>query len=566
MLRYLRIRNFALIEEMEIDFRDGLNLFTGETGAGKSIIIQALDVLLGARAYIEYIRTGAEQADLEAVFSVPKQSPVYGLLSKMGIDEQGEELLITRKISRKGSNQCRINGQLATLTMINEISNYLVDIHGQHEHQSLIEESRHILLLDAFGGKSIKELKTRVSESFNHLNNISAEIDRLEKNRRETARRIDLLKFQKEEIEGAALEPGEEEELYSRRRKLTQAEKLKELMNGILLVLDGEGFGSEGALDGLGKRVNELSSFNDLKEIAEINEKLNEAYYQLEEARLAINRFLEDMDFEPEELEKIETRLDQIFQLKRKYGDSIEEILKYRDEIAAELNDLEFSEEKLEALKQERKRIQKEYTDYARKLSQKRSEAAARLEEQVIQELKELAMPHAVFQVRIQEKEPGSDGTDRVSFYISTNPGEELKPLSRVASGGEISRIMLALKTITARIDEIPVLVFDEIDVGIGGKTAQKVAEKLAFLSRDRQILGITHLPQIAAFADFHYFIMKFSDKNMTRTKIQKLNGEDRVKELARMLEGELTTTSLKHARDILEKAQIKKENLRKVE
>lgn len=563
MLTELLIRNLAIIDEVQVPFQSGFNVLTGETGAGKSIIIHALNFLVGGKGDIDLIRTGADFMVVEAVFDLSRCPQGKTVLEELGFEPDDDTLILSRELSRSGRSRCRVNGRAATVAMLKQIGKSLVDIHGQHEHQSLLEPSNHLRFLDAFGGDEIWSLKERYANLYRQLMQVERELAELQQSERDRMQRLDLLRYQADEIDKANLREGEEEELLQERQLLANAERIVERVNYAIQRLMGDG----GALDDLGDALQTLKDIAHLDPaLSEWHDALSQAFDTIQEVGFELERYASRIEFNPERLDEVETRLDLIRRLKRKYGDTISAILQYREQIERELQKLETSEERLEVLQRERERLRDELADAALALSQARQEIALQLEKTVQNHLKALMMDKARFKIAIDRtpdpnglKLPdgtfafGRDGVDQVEFLISTNPGEPLKPLAKIASGGEISRTMLALKASLQRTHEIPVLVFDEIDVGIGGRTAEAVGEKLREVSRYAQVLCVTHLPQIAALADWHLQVEKVTEGKRTRVIVTPLQFEERVKELARMLSGkQVTQASLQHAKELL--------------
>ncbi|MDI3546718.1 MAG: repair protein RecN [Halanaerobiales bacterium] len=564
MLVDFRVKNFALIDELEINFKKGLNILTGETGAGKSIIIGALEILLGARASADLIRKGKERAYIEAVFEPVKLKEINQYLESVGIEADSSFLLLSREIRLNGRNRSRINGQLATASMIKDISKYLVDIHGQHEHQSLLDPKLHLKLLDEFIGFQYSELKERVTTFFQEISTIKNRLAELQVDEAEKARQIDLLEFQIDEIEKARLQENEIEELYNEYRVLTNLEEIYATTGTIYNALSGDDYESSGIVAQIGSFMREMENIKDYApELKNIFTGIRDVYYQLEDLGFQLRNYHDKLEFNQERLDKIENRLNLINALQRKYGETIAEILKYQSTMQKKLDDLKTRDKLIAELNQKLKSLTDKYYNLAKKLSAIRQKKAKELEQRISAELKDLAMKDTVFKINFSEKAPAADGIDQVEFLISTNLGEELKPLARIASGGELSRIMLALKTIIAHIDQVDTLVFDEVDSGVGGKTAQLMAEKLALIGKQRQVLCITHLPQIASMADNHLLISKEREDGQTFTSIYPLNSQGKKKELARMLGGvKLTETTLKHAEEMLALAENKKSRL----
>lgn len=564
MLLDLKVKNFALIEKLEINFKKGLNVLTGETGAGKSIIIGALEMLLGGRASREVIRSGKEKAYIEAVYEPEKLDLINKKLKEYGIEPEEDILLLSREIKRTGRNRSRINGQLATLTMVSNVSSYLVDIHGQHEHQSLLDVKLHLDFLDDFIGKKIISLKEKVNDKYKQIKNINNRLQEMKIDEGEKARELDLLDFQINEIEKANLKTGEFEKLEKEYKKLSNAEDIFATTGMIYNDINGDDFNNNGILDKIGHYMTELDSLKEYDDkIDKFHSQMENIYYSLQDLGYEIREYNENLDFNKKRLKEIEDRLDTINNLKKKYGESIEEILEYNQKMKKKRDELVSQEELIKELKEKRKSIKTEYYKKAEKLSEIRKNYAKKLEEKIKDELTDLAMEDVLFKVRFEEKELASDGIDEIEFMISPNPGEDLKPLAKIASGGELSRIMLAFKKIIAEIDKVDTLIFDEVDSGVGGKTAQKMAEKLAVIGSKRQVICITHLPQIASMGDNHFYINKTAKNGKTYTNINKLDGEEKPKELARMLGGvKMTDTTLEHAEEMIKLAEKKKKEI----
>ncbi len=552
MLQYLHIQNFALIDELHLELQSGLNILTGETGAGKSIIIDALDMLLGGRASSEVIRTGHQKAFIEAVFNIEKNPWVGQFLEEMGVETDNHQLLLSRDITESGNNRLRVNGQLATRNIVKDLSKYLLDVHGQHEHQTLMHKNEHLRLLDEYGGNEIEILKVKTAEAYRELAKIKRELKALQQNEQEKNQRIDLLKFQVEEIEEAQLRENEEEELLNRRKILMNAEKLFQKANLVNTLLSGDGVEVVGIMDQAGKMLKNIEEMNRIDEkLDSVRHMMESAYYQLQEASYEMGSYSDGIEFDQEELMQIEERLSLINRLKRKYGQTIEEILDYFRKISDELNSLVYSDERIEELEAQWHDSMKKYAEIAVKLSEVRREVGLQFSWKVMRELAYLSMPNAKFLVHQEwtKKDDGveidgifydygSDGLDQVEFMLSPNPGEEMKPLIKIASGGEMSRIMLGIKAVTIGLDQVDSVIFDEVDSGVGGEAGQRVAEKLAWIAKEHQVICITHLPQIAAMADQHYHIYKEVKENRTRSNMVLMSEEQRIEELARMYGG----------------------------
>ncbi|GBC99113.1 DNA repair protein RecN [bacterium HR17] len=566
MLTELLIRNLAVIDEVQVPFQPGFNVLTGETGAGKSIIIHALSFLVGERGDPDLIRTGADTLLVEAVFDLGTCPQVRAVIAELGVELDDDTLIVARELHRSGRSRCRLNGRAATLAMLRLIGKAVLDIHGQHEHQSLLDPANHLRFLDAFGGETVTALKERYIALYRQLQQVERELTDLQRSERERIQRLDLLRYQADEIDRANLRDGEEEELVQERQRLVNAERIAERIGRAVDRLTGDG----GALDALGDALHALKEVADFDPALQAwHETLMQTMDSAQEVAFALERYARTLEFDPDRLEEVESRLDLLRRLKRKYGDNIAAILRYRSEITRELERLESSEEHLERLQQERDRLRAVLAEVARELSEARHDAAERMAKAVQAHLKALMMERAKFKVAINHlPDPdglplpdgtvafGRDGVDRVEFLIATNPGEPLKPLAKIASGGELARTMLALKASLPRTHEIPVLVFDEVDVGIGGRTAEAVGEKLREVARYAQVLCVTHLPQIAALADWHLQVRKVDDGQRSRVVVTPLHGDARVQEVARMLSGkQVTPTSLQHARELLQRA-----------
>ncbi|HKL75622.1 MAG TPA: DNA repair protein RecN [Halanaerobiales bacterium] len=564
MLLDLKVKNFALIEKLEINFKKGLNVLTGETGAGKSIIIGALEMLLGGRASREVIRNGKDKAYIEAVYEPEKLDLINNKLEEYGIEPDEDILLLSREIKRTGRNRSRINGQLATLSMVSNVSSYLVDIHGQHEHQSLLDVKLHLDFLDDFIGEKIISLKEKVTNKYNEIKNINKKLQEMEIDEGEKARELDLLEFQINEIENANLKTGEFKKLEKEYKKLSNAEDIFATTGMIYNDINGDDFNNNGILDKIGHFMTELDSLKEYDDkLDSFHSQMENIYYTLQDLGYEIREYNENLDFDKKRLKEIEDRLDTINNLKKKYGETIEEILEYNQKMKKRRNELVSQEDLINELKEKRKNIKAEYYNKAEELSKIRKNSAKNLEEKIKDELTDLAMEDVLFKVKFEEKDLAGDGIDDIEFMISPNPGEDLKPLAKIASGGELSRIMLAFKKIIAEIDKVDTLIFDEVDSGVGGKTAQKMAEKLAVIGSKRQVICITHLPQIASMSDNHFYINKTAENGKTYTNINKLNGEEKPKELARMLGGvKMTDTTLDHAEEMIKLAEKKKKEI----
>jgi DNA repair protein RecN (Recombination protein N) len=560
LLKQLSINNVALIDRQLIEFFNGFSVMTGETGAGKSIIIEALNFVLGERASRELVKSGEQKASVEALFVLRSDDPVYEVLSEQGIDCEEGELTIYREFTLAGKNVCRANGTMISAGVLKEIGDALVDIHGQHAHQSLLNPKKHIVLLDRFAGKDALEQKARVAEAYQKANEARRQLNAAQFNEQERARRCDLLEYQINEIDGAKLEIGEEERLEEQRGLLQNAQAVMEGLEGAGTVLSGDGSESSGALDALSVCLRLLDGISRFRgEYAQLAEKLHALYYDLEDAAYTLRDYRNDFSFEPGMLDEIESRLDLISSLKRKYGKNIAEILAFREKSAKELELISTAEERREQLQQEYDSAKRVYDALAEELSELRKQAAIRLRDRILPELNDLGMPHAAFEAafeRLNGELPGANGIDSVEFLLSTNRGESVKPLAKVASGGELSRIMLSFKSVLADLDGIPTMVFDEIDSGISGLMGTAVAVKMRQIANNRQVLCITHLPQIAAYANWQYIVYKEESGEKTRSNARLLDETERAAEIARIMSGNSTDpVALEHAGRLIEAA-----------
>ena len=571
MLVTLSIRNLAVVEEVDVVFHPGFHVLSGETGAGKSIIIDALGLIAGGRSSADLIRYGCDKAEMEALFEMEPSHPVWNTLEQLGIHcEPEEHLVIRRELNTQGKSTSRINGQLVNLTMLREVGEKLINIHGQHEHQSLLRAESHLGLLDTYGSEFIGPVKARYQERYSKFIAAEKELRALQESSQRAYQLLDTYRFQLEEIAAASLARGEDELLGEERVKLSHSEKMMDSVAGAYELLNGQR-GLEAVSIAL-SRIEDISGY-DSKGLQPIVEQLQSAFYQLEDAAFQLRDYRERIEFNPGRLEEVEQRLNLISGLKRKYGDSVEHILNYYEQISHETDQLENKDERLEKLRSERDKLLLLVMESAEELSRVRKQCAEELAAQVESELKDLQMERTSLRVQIVPAEDpkgiewngrrirfSRKGADNAEFLISPNPGEPLRPLGKIASGGELSRIMLAMKSIFARHDRIPVLIFDEVDTGVSGRAAQSIAEKLHRLSSTCQVFSITHLPQVACMADHQYLIEKHVYDGRTMTQVESLSEQGRVKELARMLGGvEITEKTLHHAQEMLNLAEAKK-------
>lgn len=553
MLEHLHIKNVALIKESEISFGDGLNILTGETGAGKSMIIDSLQFALGGRAGKDFLRHGEKQAAVEALFSVQSQALTEKLAENGIVPEEDGTLLITRTLSEAGKSVCRINGSTVTVGMLKEIAEDMIDIYGQHEHQSLLNPVKHIRLLDRFCGAGFGEAMEEYKNSRQRLKDLEKQLTILIGDESQREQRMDMLLFQKEEIEAAELQEGEEDALLEQKKRLSSMERLIRLTGeSVTLLYDGDDR-APSACDQLGDALAKLQEAAEYDAaLSPLADALADGYAAVEDCARELKREAEEQEADPEELERIEERLQLFYKLKRKYGGSIEAVLEFYEKAVQELEFLSNSSEKAAELSAKKAAEEKRLSALAETLTARRRATAEQVEEQIETALHDMEMKHARFHIQIEEKADwGADGKDKVEFLISANAGEPLKPLAKIASGGEMSRVMLALKTVLVDADEIGTFIFDEIDTGVSGRTARRVGEKMRFLGGKRQLLCITHLPQIAAMADNHFLIEKESDAGETVTRVTALDEEGAVREVARLM-NDVTETTLAAARELL--------------
>lgn len=544
MLKELRIKNLAIIDDLQVRFEKGFNVLTGETGAGKSIIVDSLNLALGNRAHSDLIRTGEKEAVVQAYFEVEDVHQ----LPDIGFDIS-DVLILRRSVSAAGKSRSYINDMMVSLQSLAQVGRSLVDIHGQHEHQSLLSIEKHRDFLDAFG--TLHEDCEQVGSLYKEADALKREADDLKQKMKERAYRIDLLKFQISEIDAASLKPGEREELTEKKIILSNISRLNDLAEEAYAII----YGSEGSciekLSSIISKVKEMSSID--HSVSDILSILESAYPLIEDAAISLRGLKEKYDSGTESLDGVMDRLELIKKLEKKYGDGIENIVRFRDEAEKELKGLEFIDERLDMLEDDLKQKEGLLFASAESLSEKRKKTAKKMEKHIRNELNDLAFSNAEFVIDIGQEAVSPHGIDRVEFLFSANPGESPKPLIKVASGGELSRVMLALKSILADFDSIPVLIFDEVDAGIGGKTAESVGKKLKVISNRHQVLCTTHLPQIASLGDVHLKIEKTPRDGRVYVEARELRGNERLNEIARMLSGKITEVSLRHARELIE-------------
>ncbi|MCE5322777.1 DNA repair protein RecN [bacterium] len=549
MLIELHIQNFALIDELHLETGQGFNVLTGETGAGKSIIVDAMSAALGERTGSEVVRTGTDRAFVEAVFNVSDNPEAIRTASDYGFEPEDGVLILSREIAHEGRSQCRINGRPATASVLKDITSHLIDIHGQHEHQSLLSVSTHIDIYDDWCGEDIIGLRDQAQDIYTQLADLCSKRDRLRTDERERARLLDLYNFQAQEISDAKLQPGEDEELLIERNRLANAEKLYAAASEIHDALGADG----GCIDSLSAAAGSAEKISAMDpSMGEFVENMNTALIASQDALSQVRQYMEDVEADPNRLEQVEERLELIRTLKHKYGDTIEDILRYASELSGKVEELTNAEELSGSLANRIEDMQNKLHGICEKLTKLRKASAPKFEKAVESELSDLAMGKTRFEVSMQPIDPGLKGADELEFMISPNPGEPVKPLAKIASGGEMSRIMLALKSVTAGAS-VPTLIFDEIDSGIGGRTAQVLGDKIASLAKNCQVLCVTHLPQVASKADRHFSVDKVVLDGRSMVRITALENEERVAELARMLGGtESSVAATQHAREML--------------
>ena len=551
MLLEISIKNFAIIEAISLNFEKGMTVLTGETGAGKSIIIDAMNMMLGARATTDVIRHGAPKAEIEGLFSVENSHALQMIFDEQGI-ELGDEIIIRREILQNGRSVSRVNGQMVNLSVLRSIGQYLVDIHGQHDQEELMRPQLHIQMLDGFGDADFLELKQAYQTNFDAYRKMRKQLLEIKKNQEEHKARIEMLEFQMAEIESASLQPGEDLKLNQERDKLLNHKNIADTLTNAYTMLDNEEFSS---LANVRSAMNDMESLEDYDvEYREISTSLSESYYVLEDVTKRLEDIIESLDFDGNRLMQIESRLDLIHAITRKYGGNVDDVLMYFAKITEEYNLLTGNNLSSDDMEAELKKLEVSLVDLATNLASARHNLAQQLETEIQQELKDLYMDKARFQVQFTKGKFTREGNESVEFYISTNPGEDFKPLVKVASGGELSRLMLAIKSAFSRKEGKTSIVFDEVDTGVSGRVAQAIAQKIHKIGQHGQVLAISHLPQVIAIADYQFFIEKISNDHSTVSTVRLLTVEERVEEVAKMLAGEnVTEAALSQARELLQ-------------
>ena len=559
MLSELSITNFAIIERLSISFEKGLTVLTGETGAGKSIIIDAIHLLVGGRGSSDFVRHGEERAEIEGLFLLENASTVYDKAQELGIKIEDDMIVLRREITKSGKSVCRINGKLVTIAILREMGGSLVDIHGQHEHQELMDETKHLSLLDQFGSKQITKSLSEYEQIYAKYEQAIRKLKSLNDNEQQMAQRVDLYQFQLNEIVQAQLQLDEDEKLIDEKKQLSNFERIFESVQTSYNALKDEQKG----LDWISLVMGEMETAAELNpEYKDMAEAVSNSYYMLEEVAGSLRSQLDNLEYDPQRINEIEARLNEINGLKRKYGQTISGILEYGAKIEEELETLLNKETHIDQLRKEILSLKKDLIIEGNELTSLRKRLAGDLTDAIHNELKQLYMQKTVFEAKINSGETfiSKSGMDEIEFYLSTNPGEPLKPLSKIASGGELSRIMLALKSIFSKHQEITSIIFDEVDTGVSGRVAQAIAEKIHKVSTDSQVLCISHLPQVAAMADTHLYIEKETQDGRTKTKVKDLDHEGKIKEIGRMISGvEITDITKKHAQELLETANVMK-------
>ena len=550
MLLEISIKNFAIIESISLNFEKGMTVLTGETGAGKSIIIDAMNMMLGARATTDVIRHGAPKAEIEGLFSFENSRALTEIFAEQGL-ELGDEIIIRREILRNGRSISRVNGQLVNLSVLKLIGQHLVDIHGQHDQEELMRPQLHIQMLDEFGDANFLSLKEAYQDSFDSYRRMRKQVLDLKKNQQEHKARIEMLEFQIAEIEAVNLKVGEDISLNQERDKLLNHKNIADTLTNAYSMLDNEEFSS---LANVRSAMNDMESIEEFDtDYLEISSTLSESYFALEDVTKRLESIIDDLDFDGNRLLQVESRLDLIYTITRKYGGNVDDVLLYFAKITDEYNLLTGNNLSSEDMEIELKKLEKQLVELANEVAIARHEIAIGLEAEIKRELQDLYMEKAQFQVRFTKGKFSREGNELVEFFISTNPGEEFKPLVKVASGGELSRLMLAIKSAFSRKEGKTSIVFDEVDTGVSGRVAQAIAQKIHKIGQQGQVLAISHLPQVIAIADYQFFIEKISDEHTTVSTVRLLTREERVQEVAKMLAGDdVTEAALTQARELL--------------
>ncbi|EHL96068.1 DNA repair protein RecN [Lentilactobacillus parafarraginis F0439] len=563
MLLELSITDFAIIEHLDIEFQSGMTVLTGETGAGKSIIIDAVGLLVGGRGSHDLIRTGAKKSIIQGNFILSNDNPTYQILDELGIDHSDGNVIIEREIFASGRNSCRVNGMMINIATLRRIGETIVDIQGQNEHQELMKPERHIQLLDDFAEDEIKPILAAYQNDYDQFVKLQEIDEKKHQNEKEWAQRVDMLKFQIKEIEAADLHENEDEELTAERDRLNNFQKIHDALLNSYEGISGD---DNSSLDAIGTSMSSMQDIEDLDpDFKQISDDLSGAFYTLQDVASQISDQLNNLEFDQDRLDQVQARLTTIHQLKHKYGDSVDQVLQYLQKIKAELREMSGDAADNDDLEQQLATIKQALIKNAKKLADIRRRYAKELERAVHQQLRDLYMDKAVFEVHFKQNTTlNRMGADQVAFYIQTNPGEKMLPLVKSASGGELSRIMLALKTMFAKAAGVTSIIFDEVDTGVSGRVAQAMGNKIYTISTKSQVLCITHLPQVAAMSDHHYFIQKQVHDGRTVTTINELNQAESVSEISRMLSGTaITKLTKEHASELIRLADEEKAKIR---
>lgn len=557
MLANLTIHDFAIIESLEINFETGMTVLTGETGAGKSIIIDALGLLVGGRGSVDFIRTGTNKTTLQGLFILPDQQQCQDLAQAYDFEADGRNIILERQISRSGRNVCRVNNKIVTTTVLRKVGEQLVDIHGQNEHQALMKQDQHLAILDQYGGPLIATDLAAYQKIYERYRTLAHQIADKHKNEQVYAQRLDMLQFQLQEIEAAKLQPNEDQDLEQERQQLANYQRLNLALQESLAALTNE---EPNAVDLTAIAMEKLADIADLgPDYQKLSDHLSNVYYELQDVGNSVQNQLDLLEYDDQRLAEIEQRLEVINNLKHKYGPSLADVLHYQEKIAAEAEKMQQVTDAGDQIESDFKAIQKKLAQAATKLTSARQKVARKLASAIHEQLSSLYMEKAIFNVHFQKQNSPQYtqyGQDQIAFYLRTNPGEELKPLVKIASGGELSRIMLAIKTIIAHSEGVTSIIFDEVDTGVSGRVAQAIADKINGIARYSQVLCITHLPQVAAMSDHQYLIEKKSSAKRTTTTLHKVEGQARVEVVAKMIAGKIVTDlARKHAAELLKQA-----------
>lgn len=555
MLQEISIKNFAIIEEIHLSFENGMTILTGETGAGKSIIIDAMGLLLGGRASSDFVRHAADKSEIEGLFFFHHNPELLSVLTDLGFEDISNELILRREIFANGRSVCRINGQMVNLTTLRQIGEFLVDIHGQHDSQELMNAKHHLHLLDEFGDENFEHVKAIYQEKFDRYKDLRFKLTKRQRNAQEFAQRIEILQFQAEEIEAAEINPEEDQNLYARREKLNNIKNIADALSTAYLALDDEenDYSSLGNIKTCMSELDQISEYDtDYQKLAD---KAAESFYLLEDVASQISHQLDNLEFNSNELLQINDRIMTLNTLKKKYGPELTDVVHYLEKVQLELSDLTGVENDSDLLETQVKEAQTDLINASNTLNEVRHQIAKGLETDIKHELAELYMEKADFEVRFETGKFSANGNEHVEFFIQTNPGEGFKPLAKTASGGELSRLMLAIKSSFSRKENKTSIVFDEVDTGVSGRVAQAIANKIYKIAQSGQVLAISHLPQVVAIADTQFYIEKNSSADVTTSIVRKLQPDERVQEVAKMLAGDdLTKEALAQAKKLLEK------------